>query len=71
MRCLRHSAMMPTSVDTNVAISIGRKTSVGLAAPAWARYIIMDIGMKQSPDALSIRNIIIASVAVSFLSLRV
>ena len=68
--CLIHNATMPTRVDINVARSIGKKTSVGLAAPACARYIIMLIGIKQRPDALSTRNIIIASVAVSFLVLR-
>ncbi len=71
MRCLMHSATIPTRVDINVAKRIGRKISVGLAAPAWARYIIMLIGIKQSPDALRIRNIIMASVAVSFSLLRV
>lgn len=71
MRCFRQRATIPTSVEMNVAIRIGRKTSVGLAAPAWARYIIIEMGMKHSPDALSIRNIIIASVAVSFSLLSV
>ena len=37
--CLIHNATMPTRVDINVARSIGKKTSVGLDAPACARYI--------------------------------
>ncbi len=61
--CLIHKAIMPTIVAINVASSIGMNTSVGLAAPAWRRYIMMDMGMRHNPDALSTRNIIIASEA--------
>ena len=69
IRCLMQSAVSPTSVAMAVAISMGMKTSVGLAAPPWARYIMMLMGIRQSPDELSTRNIIMASVAVSFLGL--
>ena len=54
-----------------VAIRIGTKTSVGFAAPPWARYIMMLTGTRQSPELLSTRNMIIASVAVSLLGLSV
>ncbi len=71
MRCLRQRAMMPTMVAINVAKRMGIKTSVGLAAPACTRYIMMLIGIKQRPEALSTKNIIIASVAVSLSLLSV
>ena len=69
MRCFRQRAISPTSVAMAVAISIGRKMSVGFDAPPCARYIMMLIGIRQSPELLSTRNMIMASVAVSFLSL--
>lgn len=66
MRCFMHSAVRPTIVATDVAMRIGMKISVGLDAPPCARYIIMLIGIRHKPDELSTRNMIIASVAVSF-----
>ncbi len=66
MRCFIHIATIPVKVDMNVASNMGRNTSVGFAAPACALYIIIPIGMKHSPDALRMRNISMASVAVSF-----
>ena len=45
---------------------MGTNTSVGFAAPQLARYVMMPIGISTSPEALSTRNISIASVAVSF-----
>ena len=44
---------------------IGRKTSEGLAAPIWARYTMMLMGMTVSPEVLSTRNMIWALEAVS------
>ena len=40
--------------------------SVGCAAPIWARYIMMLIGIRISPEVLSTRNMTIGLVAVSF-----
>ena len=55
----------------NVASSMGTNTSVGWAAPSWARNTRMEIGMMVRPDVLSTRNIIMGLVAVSFLVLSV
>ena len=66
MRCLMQHSSRPPKVEQAVASSSGRKMSEGLAAPNWARYIMMEIGMMVMPDVLSTRNMIIASVAVSF-----
>ena len=46
---------------------MGMKISVGWAAPIWARYTIIEIGISVSPLVFSTRNIIIGLVAVSFL----
>ncbi len=45
---------------------MGRNTSEGLAAPNCARYIMMVMGMIVSPEAFMHKNIIMASLAVSF-----
>ena len=66
MRCLMHSASTPASVAMVVAMRIGTNTSVGFAAPHCARYIITPIGIRHNPEELRIRNMSIASVAVSF-----
>ena len=69
MRWRMHRAMIPTRVAMKVATRIGINTSVGFVAPHWARYIITPIGIMHSPDALSTRNISMASLAVSFFGL--
>ena len=58
---------MPTIVEMVVVIRVGIKISVGCAAPIWARYIIMLMGMRIKPEVLMTKNIIIGLVAVSFL----
>ena len=58
--------MIPASVEKNVASRMGIKISVGCAAPIWARYTRIDIGMSVSPLVFSTRNIIIGLLAVSF-----
>ena len=60
--------MMPISVAAKVASSMGTNTSVGCAAPIWARYTIILTGMIVSPDVLSTKNIIIGLEAVAFIS---
>ena len=62
--------MIPANVEKNVASRIGIKISVGCAAPIWARYTRMDIGMSVSPLVFSTRNIIIGLLAVSFFWFR-
>ena len=47
-----------------MAISKGRKMSAGLAAPSWARYAMMVVGMMVSPLAPRTTNIIIALEAL-------
>ena len=56
----------PTNVATVVAMSIGKNTSVGFAAPICVRNVSTDTGMIVNPDVLSTRNIIIGLLAVSF-----
>ena len=46
---------------------MGTNTSVGCAAPIWARYTMMLIGISVSPEVFSTRNMIIGLLAVSFL----
>lgn len=46
------------------------KISVGWAAPIWARYTMIEIGISVSPEVFSTRNIIIGFVAVSFFVFR-
>ena len=60
-----HTAMRPTSVEQKVAMSMGRKTSDGLAAPIWARYTMTPRGTMVSPVVLSTRNMIMGLLAVS------
>lgn len=45
---------------------IGIKISVGCAAPIWARYTMIEIGISISPEVLITRNMIIGLLAVSF-----
>ena len=66
MRCRTQTARIATNVEVNVANMIGKNTSDGFTAPICARYIMMVIGIKVSPDALMQRNIIIALLASSF-----
>ena len=42
--------MMPARVEKKVASRMGTNTSVGCAAPIWARYTMMLIGISVSPD---------------------
>ena len=58
--------MTPARVEKNVANRMGMKMSVGCAAPNWARYTIMEMGMSVRPLVLSTRNMIIGFVAVTF-----
>ena len=58
--------MIPASVATVVAMRIGMKTSVGMAAPLAARKARIVVGMMVRPLVLSTRNMIIGLVAVSF-----
>ena len=53
------------SVATVVVSRMGRKTSAGFAAPYCARYIIIVIGTTVRPEAFRLRNMIMASLAVS------
>ena len=46
---------------------IGRKTSDGLAAPICALYIMIVTGISVNPEAFTQRNMIMASLAASFL----
>ena len=62
--------MIPDNVEKNVASKMGIKISVGCAAPIWARYTRIDIGMSVSPLVFSTRNIIIGLLAVSFFWFR-
>ena len=60
---------MPAMVLKNVERRIGRNTSLGFAAPIWARYVMMLTGMSVRPLAFSTRNIIcelLATVLSSF-----
>ena len=58
--CATQTHSSPTSVATYVAISIGRNTSAGLAAPSCARYAMMVVGMSVRPLAPKTTNMIIA-----------
>ena len=58
--------MTPASVEKKVANRMGMKISVGCAAPSWARYTIIEIGISVSPLVFSTRNMIIGFEAVSF-----
>ena len=49
----------PVIAAKNVANKMGRKTSAGLAAPSWARYVMMLTGTKVKPLVTSTMNIII------------
>ena len=60
------TARIPARVEKNVASRIGTNTSVGWAAPSCARYTMMLIGIKVSPEVFSTRNMIIGLLAVSF-----
>ena len=66
MRWYMHVTIKPTSVATVVAMSIGRNTSVGFAAPAAVRNVSTDTGISVKPDVFSTRNIIMGLLAVSF-----
>src|SRR5689334_17631716 len=59
----------PTMVEQLVASKIGRNTSVGSAAPCWARYMKIVTGSKVRDDALSTRNRICALLATVVLGL--
>ena len=54
---------MPAIVLKNVANKMGRNTSLGLAAPIWARYVMMLTGISVSPLAFKTRNKICESLA--------
>ena len=58
--------MIPASVEKKVANRMGIKISVGWAAPIWARYTMMEIGISVRPEVFSTRNMIIGFEAVSF-----
>ena len=62
--------MTPASVEKNVANRMGIKISVGWAAPSWARYTKIEIGISVSPLVFSTRNMIIGLEAVSFFVFR-
>ena len=61
--------MMPAKVEKNVASRMGINTSVGWAAPIWALYTNIEIGISVRPLVFSTRNMIIGFEAVSFLGL--
>ena len=63
--CRTQTAKIATKVDVNVASMIGRNTSDGFAAPNCARYIMMVIGIKVSPEALMHKNITMELLADS------
>src|SRR5690554_7648077 len=58
MACTRETVSTPARVEKKVARRMGRKMSAGLAAPNWARYTIMEMGMMVSPEVLSTKNMI-------------
>ena len=60
--------MIPANVEKNVANRMGINTSVGWAAPIWARYTNMEIGISVRPLVFSTRNMIIGFDAVTFRS---
>ena len=53
-------------MEHNVVSSSGMNMSAGPAAPYLALYAMIDTGMMVSPEVLSVRNIIIELLAVSF-----
>ena len=59
---------MPASVEKNVASRMGINTSVGCAAPIWALYTNIEIGISVRPLVFSTRNMIMGFVAVTFSS---
>ena len=54
---------MPAIVLKNVASKMGRNTSLGLAAPSCARYVMMLTGISVRPLAFKTRNKICESLA--------
>ena len=70
MPCFRQTANIATKVEVNVVNMIGKKTSEGLAAPNWARYIMIVIGIKVKPEALMQRNITMELLARPFSGFR-
>ena len=58
--------IIPASVEKKVASRIGIKISVGCAAPIWARYTMIEMGISVRPLVFSTRNMIIGFEAVSF-----
>ena len=60
--------MIPASVEKKVASRMGMKMSVGWAAPIWARYTMIEIGISVSPLVFSTRNMIIGFEAVTLIS---
>ena len=66
MRWEMLTTITPTNVEMNVLSRIGIKISVGCAAPIWARYTMIEIGISISPEVLITRNMIIGLLAVSF-----
>ena len=66
IRWYRQVTTSPTMVEKKVAKSMGTNTSVGCAAPIWARYTKTLIGTSVNPEVLSTRNMIMGFVAVSF-----
>ena len=59
---------IPASVEKNVASRMGIKISVGWAAPIWARYTMIEMGISVRPEVFSTRNMIIGFVAVTLIS---
>ena len=70
MPCRRQTAKIATNVEVKVVNMMGKKTSEGFAAPNWARYIMIVIGIKVKPEALMQRNITIELLARSFSGFR-
>src|SRR5690625_2845889 len=63
-RCMTATLSSPTSEDADVASKMGRKTSVGSAAPCCARYMKIVTGSTVRDEAFSTRKRIWALVAV-------
>ena len=67
--CIIQVTSRPTSVEKNVASSMGMKTSAGCAAPICARYTSTLTGIMVRPDVLSTRNMIMGFDATSLVLL--
>src|SRR5690625_1122857 len=68
--CTMETVISPTIEEQKVASNIGRKTSVGSAAPCCARYIKIVTGKRVREELFRTKNKICALVAVLLSGLR-